>query len=153
VPEVRSWHYQNFIEANRSAPCLKPLSASSLHRHLIIGLLSSTTTAPPHENANLTAPAPNFNGTGAPLEKDFSNNGNSFSSNRWLSSPVFAAPDNAALGNPYHLGAHHDSDDAPKRIRIVGSTSVSPELFEKIYLSQNRVHGDLRKAFGNPTLL
>lgn len=67
-----------------------------------------------HENANLTAPAPHLNGAGASLEKDFSNNGNSFSSNRWLSSPAFAAPDKAALYNPYHFGAHRDSDDALK---------------------------------------
>ena len=34
-----------------------------------------------HENAKLTAPAPHFNDAGAPLEKDFSKNGNSFLSN------------------------------------------------------------------------
>jgi len=34
------------------------------------------------------------------------------------------------------------------------SISISPELFEKIYLSpQNAVAGDLRKTFGNPTPL
>ncbi|OCL03202.1 GPR1/FUN34/YaaH-class plasma membrane protein [Glonium stellatum] len=84
------------------------------------------------ENTNLTAPSPRFNGAGgAPLEKDFSNN-----------------------GNPYHLGANHDSDDALKRIQTAGSISISPELFEKLYLTpQNRVHGDLRKTFGNPTPL
>ena len=35
---------------------------------------------------------------------------------------------------------------------VSGSISISPELFEKIYLSpQNKVAGDLRKTFGNPT--
>jgi len=32
------------------------------------------------------------------------------------------------------------------------SLSISPELFEKLYLSpQNEVKGDLCKTFGNPT--
>lgn len=45
-----------------------------------------------------------------------------------------------------------DSDTALQRIRTAGSISISPELFEKLYLSpQNRVSGDLRKTFGNPT--
>jgi len=45
-----------------------------------------------------------------------------------------------------------DSDEALKRIRTTGSLSISPELFEKIYLSpQNKVAGELRKTFGNPT--
>jgi len=47
-----------------------------------------------------------------------------------------------------------DSDTALRRIRTAGSISISPELFEKIYLSpQNAVKGDLRKTFGNPTPL
>ncbi|KAH7346730.1 hypothetical protein BKA65DRAFT_551627 [Rhexocercosporidium sp. MPI-PUGE-AT-0058] len=34
------------------------------------------------------------------------------------------------------------------------SLSISPELFEKLYLSpENNVHGDLRNTFGNPTPL
>jgi succinate-acetate transporter protein len=45
-----------------------------------------------------------------------------------------------------------DNETALKRIRTAGSISISPELFEKIYLSpQNAVKGDLRKTFGNPT--
>lgn len=71
--------------------------------------------------------------THAPMEKDFSNgrtNGN------------------------YHLNDDMDNDTALKRIRTAGSISISPELFEKIYLSpQNAVKGDLRKTFGNPTPL
>ncbi|KAF1987491.1 GPR1/FUN34/YaaH-class plasma membrane protein [Aulographum hederae CBS 113979] len=47
-----------------------------------------------------------------------------------------------------------DSEQALHRIRTAGSISISPELFEKIYLSpQNAVKGDLRKTFGNPTPL
>ncbi|KAK5163687.1 hypothetical protein LTR04_002309 [Oleoguttula sp. CCFEE 6159] len=65
-----------------------------------------------------------------PLEKDFSH------------------------GNGFHLDGNMDSDQALRRIRTAGSISISPELFEKIYLSpQNKVSGDLRKTFGNPTPL
>ena len=54
----------------------------------------------------------------------------------------------------YHLDSSMDADNALKKIRTTGSLSISPELFEKIYLSpQNRVAGDLRKTFGNPTPL
>jgi len=62
-----------------------------------------------------------------PLEKDFSN------------------------GYDLHHD-RHDADTALKRIQTSGSLSISPELFEKIYLSpQNKISGDLRKTFGNPT--
>lgn len=72
-----------------------------------------------------------MNGNGDPLEKDFSNHN----------------------GNTYHLNdTNMDHETALKRIRTAGSISISPELFEKIYLSpQNVVKGDLRKTFGNPT--
>lgn len=47
-----------------------------------------------------------------------------------------------------------DAGEALKRIRTAGSISISPELFEKIYLSPlNQVKGELRKTFGNPTPL
>jgi len=47
-----------------------------------------------------------------------------------------------------------NADQALKRIKTAGSISISPELFEKIYLSpQNQVKGELRKTFGNPTPL
>ena len=53
---------------------------------------------------------------------------------------------------PYHLDSTHDPDTALKKIQTSGSISISPELFEKIYLGpQNKVAGDLRKTFGNPT--
>lgn len=55
--------------------------------------------------------------------------------------------------NAYHMNdTNMDHESALKRIRTAGSISISPELFEKIYLSpQNAVKGDLRKTFGNPT--
>jgi len=57
-------------------------------------------------------------------------------------------------GNGNHLHENMGSDDALRRIRTAGSISISPELFEKLYLSpQNKVSGDLRKTFGNPTPL
>jgi hypothetical protein len=47
-----------------------------------------------------------------------------------------------------------EPSDALKRIQTAGSISISPELFEKIYLSpQNKVKGELRKTVGNPTPL
>lgn len=72
---------------------------------------------------------------GHPLEKDFSN------------SPSYQN------GNNYHMNdINMETGDALKRIQTAGSISISPELFEKIYLSpQNAVKGDLRKTFGNPT--
>jgi hypothetical protein len=82
---------------------------------------------------------------GETLEKDFSNHN---------------GPQNGAFtsgytngGNTYHMNdMNMDNDTALKRIRTAGSISISPELFEKIYLSpQNAVKGDLRKTFGNPT--
>lgn len=53
-----------------------------------------------------------------------------------------------------HLNSNMDTNEALNRIKTAGSISISPELFEKIYLSpQNQVKGDLRKTFGNPTPL
>jgi len=57
-------------------------------------------------------------------------------------------------GNGYHLDNNMDADTALRKIQTSGSISISPELFEKIYLSpQNKVAGDFRKTFGNPTPL
>lgn len=54
----------------------------------------------------------------------------------------------------YHMDHNTDSDTALRRIRTAGSISITPELFEKLYLSpQNKVAGELRKTFGNPTPL
>jgi uncharacterized protein len=72
----------------------------------------------------------------APLEKDFSRGGtNGYQNGAYLLDDV-----------------NMDKETALKRIRTAGSISISPELFEKIYLSPlNAVKGDLRKTFGNPT--
>ena len=49
---------------------------------------------------------------------------------------------------------HHDEETALKRLRTAGSLSISPELFEKIYLSpKNQVSNNIRSTFGNPTPL
>ncbi|KAK5020665.1 hypothetical protein LTS07_011494 [Exophiala sideris] len=52
---------------------------------------------------------------------------------------------------------HHDDYDresALRRLRTAGSISITPELFEKIYLSPaNRVSNNLRSTLGNPTPL
>ncbi|KAF9874743.1 GPR1/FUN34/YaaH-class plasma membrane protein [Colletotrichum karsti] len=51
-----------------------------------------------------------------------------------------------------YISPQMSRDDALKRMKTAGSISISPELFEKLYLSpQNQVKGDLRKTFGNPT--
>ncbi len=51
-----------------------------------------------------------------------------------------------------HLGPDEDSESALRQIRTAGSISISPALFEKIYLSpKNQVAGDIRRTFGNPT--
>jgi hypothetical protein len=45
-----------------------------------------------------------------------------------------------------------DRMETLNKFRSAASVSMSPELFEKLYLSpQNRVHGDLRRTFANPT--
>ncbi|KAK2054722.1 GPR1/FUN34/YaaH-class plasma membrane protein [Colletotrichum caudatum] len=50
------------------------------------------------------------------------------------------------------VALHASRDDILRRTKTAGSVSMSPELFEKLYLSpQNKVKGDLRKTFGNPT--
>ena len=51
------------------------------------------------------------------------------------------------------LDAEHTA--ALNQIKTASSVNISPELFEKLYLSpinrQNVVRADLRKTFGNPT--
>lgn len=49
---------------------------------------------------------------------------------------------------------HHDEDTALRRLRTAGSISITPELFEKIYLSpKNQVSNNIRSTVGNPTPL
>lgn len=76
-----------------------------------------------------------------PLEKDFTNRqANGTGAGQGL--------------NPYDLNANDNPDTALRRMRTAGSINISPELFEKLYLSpENRVKGDLRQTFGNPTPL
>lgn len=63
-------------------------------------------------------------------------------------------PKNPATNEHSHMDGTHDPDQALRKIRNAGSISISPELFEKIYLSpQNNVKGDLRGTFANPTPL
>ncbi|KAK2004399.1 GPR1/FUN34/YaaH-class plasma membrane protein [Colletotrichum falcatum] len=51
-----------------------------------------------------------------------------------------------------HITPYTSRDENLKMIKTAGSVNMSPELFEKLYLSpQNKVKGDLRKTFGNPT--
>ncbi|POR34579.1 Protein alcS, partial [Tolypocladium paradoxum] len=43
-------------------------------------------------------------------------------------------------------------EDRMETVRSATNVSMSPELFEKLYLSpQNRIKGELRQTFGNPT--
>lgn len=62
---------------------------------------------------------------------------------------------NGVNGNAnYHMDETVDSETALRKIRTAGSISISPELFEKIYLSpKNQVSNNLRTTFGNPTPL
>ncbi|KAF2152128.1 hypothetical protein K461DRAFT_322226 [Myriangium duriaei CBS 260.36] len=56
------------------------------------------------------------------------------------------------FSNSQYLNKDTTPENALHRIRTAGSISISPELFEKIYLSpQNKVAGELRKTVGNPT--
>lgn len=45
-----------------------------------------------------------------------------------------------------------DRQETLNRIRTASSVSMSPELFEKLYLTPaNKVRGELRRTFANPT--
>ncbi|KAL8704915.1 MAG: hypothetical protein Q9201_001948 [Fulgogasparrea decipioides] len=56
--------------------------------------------------------------------------------------------------SPYGLKGDTPSDEVLKHIRTANSITVSPELFEKLYLTpQTPVKGDLRHTLGNPTPL
>jgi len=55
-------------------------------------------------------------------------------------------------GSGYHLDDSMDSNHALNKIRTAGSISMSPEMFEKLYLSpETKAAGELRKKFANPT--
>jgi hypothetical protein len=72
----------------------------------------------------------NISANAGPQEKDFSKNG--------------------GVGDS-HTEAR---EDTLRRIQTAGSITISPEIFEKIYLTPaNKVKGDLRFKFANPTPL
>lgn len=53
-----------------------------------------------------------------------------------------------------HVDPEMGHVNALETVRTAGSISMSPELFEKLYLSPpNAVKGELTKTFGNPTPL
>ncbi len=81
-----------------------------------------------------------------PLEKDFSSHNNH--------NPQSTGTGTGQGLNPYDLGPQEEHGNALRKIKTAGSITISPELFEKLYLSpENRVKGELRKTFGNPTPL
>lgn len=54
----------------------------------------------------------------------------------------------------YDLQREETRDMALERLRSSNTVTMSPDLFEKLYLQpMNSVKGDLRKTFGNPTPL
>jgi hypothetical protein len=54
----------------------------------------------------------------------------------------------------YQMEENADSDAALRRIDTPGNISISPELFEKLYLSPKvDVSNNLRTTFANPTSL
>lgn len=63
----------------------------------------------------------------------------------------------AAEGNgksSYQMEEHADSEAALRRVETSGNLSISPELFEKLYLGpKNEVSNNLRTTFGNPSPL
>ncbi|KAL8860785.1 MAG: hypothetical protein Q9178_002815 [Gyalolechia marmorata] len=59
---------------------------------------------------------------------------------------------NGKAMNGNTTGTDNESQDTLGRMRTAGSVNISSEMFEKLYLSpENRVKGDLRNTFGNPT--
>lgn len=87
--------------------------------------------------------------------------GSNTSSNKEGFNPTFPSLQNVSEDSgrpnytdsvPYQLNADHTSQEALRKIRTANTINISPELFEKIYLSpQNKVKGDLRSTFANPT--
>ena len=83
---------------------------------------------------------------GVSTEKDFSDTGNG----PFQTGSIH----NANGGGTPLLGKEMESGAAMQQIQRSSSIAITPELFEKIYLTpQNNVKGDLRKTFGNPTPL
>lgn len=54
----------------------------------------------------------------------------------------------------YQMEENTDGQSALREVQPAGNISMSPELFEKLYLSpKNHVSNNLRTTFGNPTPL
>lgn len=105
-------------------------------------------------NENLTAPVPDL--TSPTLEKDFSQGKRIYTRICFVYIRISDGDGIGPFGNGYHqhLDVNHDSETALRKIRTAGSISISPELFEKLYLTpQTKVKGELRKTVGNPTPL
>lgn len=63
--------------------------------------------------------------------------------------PNMATQHQDVNGNHEFLDKSYDKDAALRKIQTAGSISISPELFEKLYLSpKDKVKGDLRQTFG-----
>jgi hypothetical protein len=87
--------------------------------------------------------------------------GSNTSSNKEGFNPTFPSLQNVSEDSgrpnyidsvPYQINGDHSSEEALRKIRTANTVAISPELFEKIYLSpQSKVKGDLRSTFANPT--
>jgi hypothetical protein len=87
--------------------------------------------------------------------------GSNTSSNKEGFNPIFPSLQNVSEDSgrpnyidsvPYQINGDHSSEEALRKIRTANTVAISPELFEKIYLSpQSKVKGDLRSTFANPT--
>lgn len=54
----------------------------------------------------------------------------------------------------YQMDENAESQEALRRVGTTGNVSISPELFEKLYLGpKNEVSNNLRTTFGNPSPL
>ena len=137
--------FSSFFSLSSAILCLLAISISSYH-HSSSAVSSSTSILAPASSlchparmSTMNDDRPLQNTTDhhdPPLEKDFSNGYGHGNMNN----------------NNMTMGSEESNGAALNRIRTAGSVSISPELFEKLYLSpENRVKGDLRKTFGNPT--
>ena len=62
------------------------------------------------------------------------------------------ATEHTQNGAGYATDANTEHNATLNTLKTANSVTISPELFEKLYLSpENAVRGDLRKTFGNPT--
>ena len=113
-------------------PVFLPLLASPATYILAVKLSQQQNHAPVHDTTTMSS-----NNYTPDVEKDHAGGG---------------SVNGAGAYDLHH--DHHDEDTALRRLRTAGSLSISPELFEKIYLSpKNQVSNNIRSTFGNPTPL